>query len=97
MKFSEFKVDAKKEVEELKEKNKEQVENIEEKIREYENLSREDLLKEFLNVSKQQRESGELNDEKIKNIKSVLQPLLSDEQQQNLDYLLGMVKDDKQD
>lgn len=97
MKFSEFKVDAKKEVKELKEKNKEQVENIEEKIREYENLSREDLLKEFLNVSKQQRESGELNDEKIKNIKSVLQPLLSDDQQQNLDYLLGMVKDDKQD
>ena len=94
MKFSEFKPESKIEVDKIKSENKEQVDNIESKLKEYENLSQAELMQEFIKESKRQKDSGELTDDKIENIKQTLIPLLNNEQQKNLDYLLGIIKNE---
>lgn len=82
------------EVEKIKKENKTQVESVESKLKEYENLSQAELMQEFIKESKKQKENGELTDEKIENIKQTLIPLLNNEQQKNLDYLLGIIKNE---
>ncbi len=94
MKFSEFKPESSVEVEKIKKENKTQVESVESKLKEYENLSQAELMQEFIKESKKQKENGELTDEKIENIKQTLIPLLNNEQQKNLDYLLGIIKNE---
>lgn len=94
MKFSEFKPEPSVEVEKIKKENKTQVESVESKLKEYENLSQAELMQEFIKESKKQKENGELTDEKIENIKQTLIPLLNNEQQKNLDYLLGIIKNE---
>ncbi len=94
MKFSEFKPEPKIDVEKIKTENKVEVDNIESKLKEYENLSKAELMEEFIKESKRQKQSGELTDDKLESIKQTLIPLLNDEQQKNLDYLLGIIKNE---
>lgn len=93
MKFSEFKAEPKVEFEKIKKENPEKVESIEDELKKYENLSSEELMAEFIKESRKQRNSGELTDEKINNIKQTLKPFLNDAQQQKLNDLLGVIND----
>ena len=94
MKFSEFKPDMEKQYERIKEENPEETKDIEDKIKKYEKLSQSELMQEFIKESKKQKRNGNLDSEKINNIKNTLTPFLSSDQQKQLDYLIGMVNDD---
>ncbi len=94
MKFSEYNVDTKKQYEKIKEDNPETVNNVEEQLKKYENLSQAELMQEFIKESKKQKQNGNLDRDKIENIKSTLLPFLNSNQQKQLDYLMGIVNDD---
>ena len=68
--------------------------DIEDQIKKYEKLSQSELMQEFIKESKKQKRNGNLDSEKINNIKNTLTPFLSSDQQKQLDYLMGMVNDD---
>ena len=67
-------------------------EDVSELIDKYSTYSEDDLMKEFLEESKKQKDSGELSNEKISKIKSVLSPYLDEQQKQKLEDLIKMVK-----
>lgn len=94
MKFSEYNVDTKKQYEKIKEDNPETVNNVEEQLKKYENLSQAELMQEFIKESKKQKQNGNLDRDKMENIKSTLLPFLNGNQQKQLDYLMGIVNDD---
>ncbi len=94
MKFSEYNVDTKKQYEKIKEDNPEAVNNVEEQLKKYENLSQAELMQEFIKESKKQKQNGNLDRDKMENIKSTLLPFLNSNQQKQLDYLMGIVNDD---
>lgn len=94
MKFSEYNVDTKKQYEKIKEDNPESVNNVEEQLKKYENLSQAELMQEFIKESKKQKQNGNLDRDKMENIKSTLLPFLNSNQQKQLDYLMGIVNDD---
>ena len=94
MKFSEYNVDTKKQYEKIKEDNPEAVNNVEEQLKKYENLSQAELMQEFIKESKNQKQNGNLDRDKMENIKSTLLPFLNTNQQKQLDYLMGIVNDD---
>ena len=94
MKFSEYNVDTKKQYEKIKEDNPETVNNVEEQLKKYENLSQAELMQEFIKESKKQKQNGNLDRDKMENIKSTLLPFLNSNQQKQLDYLMGIVNDD---
>lgn len=94
MKFSEYNVDTKKQYEKIKEDNPETVNNVEEQLKKYENLSQAELMQEFIKESKKQKQNGNLDRDKMENIKSTLLPFLNGNQKKQLDYLMGIVNDD---
>ena len=94
MKFSEYNVDTKKQYEKIKEDNPEAVNNVEEQLKKYENFSQAELMQEFIKESKKQKQNGNLDRDKMENIKSTLLPFLNSNQQKQLDYLMGIVNDD---
>ena len=94
MKFSEYNVDTKKQYEKIKEDNAETVNNVEEQLKKYENLSQAELMQEFIKESKKQKQNGNLDRDKMENIKSTLRPFLNSNPQKQLDYLMGIVNDD---
>ena len=94
MKFSEYNVDTKKQYEKIKEDNPETVNNVEEQLKKYENLSQAELMQELIKESKKQKQNGNLDRDKMENIKSTLLPFLNSNQQKQLDYLMGIVNDD---
>lgn len=94
MKFSEFKEDVNYKFDNIKNDNSDQVEQIENLMEKYKNLNQEELMQEFLRESKKQKQKGELNDTKLESIKQTLTPFLSADQQKNLDYLMGIIKND---
>lgn len=94
MKFSEYNVDTKKQYEKIKEDNPETVNNVEEQLKKYENLSQAELMQEFIKESKKQKQNGNLDRDKMENIKITLLPFLNSNQQKQLDYLMGIVNDD---
>lgn len=94
MKFSEYNVDTKKQYEKIKKDNPEAVNNVEEQLKKYENLSQAELMQEFIKESKKQKQNGNLDRDKMENIKSTLLPFLNSNQQKQLDYLMGIVNDD---
>ena len=81
MKFSEYNVDTKKQYEKIKEDNPETVNNVEEQLKKYENLSQAELMQEFIKESKKQKQNGNLDRDKMENIKSTLLPFLNSNQQ----------------
>ena len=94
MKFSDYNVDTKKQYEKIKEDNPAAENNVEEQLKKYENLSQAELMQEFIKESKKQKQNGNLDRDKMENIKSTLLPFLNSNQQKQLDYLMGIVNDD---
>ena len=94
MKLSEYNVDTKKQYEKIKEDNPETVNNVEEQLKKYANLSQAELMQEFIKESKKQKQNGNLDRDKMENIKSTLLPFLNSNQQKQLDYLMGIVNGD---
>ena len=60
----------------------------------YKGLSKQELMQEFLKESKKQKQSGELDKNKIENIKKTLTPFLDNNQQQNLQNLMDLINND---
>jgi len=71
------------------ENDKNKVENY---MNRYSNLSQDELMKEFLRVSQEKKKNGGFSSSEINNIKETLAPFLSEEQKQNLNNLINMVK-----
>lgn len=94
MKFSEFREDPNKQYEKIKNENPKQVQNLEDLMEKYKGLSKQELMQEFLNESKKQKQSGELDKNKIENIKKTLTPFLDNNQQQNLQNLMDLINND---
>ena len=91
MKFSEFEQIYEEKLERLKKEDSGTVNSIEEELKKYENLSEQELMQEFLKESKKQKANGDLNDEKLNNIKETLSPFLNKEQLSKLNDLLGLI------
>lgn len=94
MKFSEFREDPNKQYEKIKKENLKQVQNLEDLMEKYKGLSKQELMQEFLKESKKQKQSGELDKNKIENIKKTLTPFLDNNQQQNLQNLMDLINND---
>ena len=94
MKFSEFREDPNKRYEKIKKENPKQVQNVEDLMEKYKGLSKQELMQEFLKESKKQKQSGELDKNKIENIKKTLTPFLDNNQQQNLQNLMDLINND---
>lgn len=94
MKFSEFREDPNKQYEKIKNENPKQVQNLEDLMEKYKGLSKQELMQEFLKESKKQKQSGELDKNKIENIKKTLTPFLDNNQQQNLQNLMDLINND---
>ena len=60
----------------------------------YKGLSKQELMQEFLKESKKQKQNGELDKNKIENIKKTLTPFLDNNQQQNLQNLMDLINND---
>ena len=90
-KFSEFSDYKTIDVNKVQKDSPEFVESIEDKIEKYSAYSSDELMQEFLNISKQQKLSGKLNSEYISNIKNTLAPYLSVEQKNTLNSLMDKI------
>lgn len=92
MKFSNYKKG-------LDKKNKEEpahkdidTNKIEELMNSFSSYSQEELLEEFFKLSEEKKKQGNLDNNELNKIKNTLMPHLSQEQQQNLDKIINLVK-----
>ena len=67
--------------------------NFKNLFEQYKGFSKEDLINEFLKVTKDQKESGQLTNEKISNIYNTLMPYLNSQQKDFLKKTLGLIYD----
>lgn len=89
--FSEYKMKNKKVNENVTngEKNTEKYENI---IKNYEKLSDNELLNEFLRITYQKKREGKLTENELKTLSDNLIPYLDDKQKEQLKKVLEIVK-----
>ena len=66
--------------------------DIESKLSKYKNMNANQLEAELFREATKQKQNGNLNSEKLEEIKSTLLPMLNQEQQQRLDSLIQMLK-----
>lgn len=64
---------------------------LEDKINEYQKLSSNELMQEFIKLTIEKKRNGELTKNELENIKQTIIPYLSEEQRQSLQNLLDMV------
>lgn len=64
---------------------------LEDKINEYQKLSSNELMQEFIKLTIEKKRNGELTKNELENIKQAIIPYLSEEQRQSLQNLLDMV------
>ena len=67
-------------------------EKLEEMIENYSKLSENDLMKEFMRLTLEKKKNGNLSDKELENIKNTILPFLNNEQKDNLEKLIKMVK-----
>jgi len=70
-------------------------EELKNKIDEYSSYSSENLMNEFIRLTNEKKQRGELDDSELEKLKNTISPMLNNEQKNNLDKLLKMVKDVK--
>lgn len=70
--------------------NQDDLENL---INKYSTYNQNDLMNEFMKLTYEKKKNGELSSSDIDNLKQTMMPFLNDEQKQNLDKILSMVKD----
>ena len=75
----------------------ENIKNMEEKIDAYSTLSKGELLQEFLKQTALQKQSGNLNDDKINMYRKTIFPYLNDSQKETFETLMGAVQDVRKD
>ena len=64
---------------------------LEEKINEYQKLSSNDLMQEFIKLTIEKKQNGELTKKELENIKHTILPYLNEDQKHSLENLLDMV------
>ena len=65
---------------------------LEDMINKYSKYSNEDLMSEFLKLTAEKKCNGELSNNEIEKMKSTILPLLNEEQKNNLEKILNVVK-----
>ena len=78
----------KSDVEKLAKENNINLNNVENSINKYSNYSEDELMNEFLKVTKERKSKGEINAEEIENLKNTLYPMLTEEQKARFNYLI---------
>lgn len=71
---------------------KENTQKLEDMISNYQQLSQNDLMKNFLKLTIEKKKKGELKKEELEAVKNTLSPMLNDEQRGMLNELLLMVE-----
>ena len=71
-------------------KNKNDYQNM---IDKYSKLSGNELMQEFIKLTAREKKEGRLTDKELNGITNTIKPYLNDEQLNNLDSLINMVKD----
>ena len=65
---------------------------VEELVNKYESYSEQELLNEFLKESQKAKANGIYNSDKIDELRTLLSPMLSEEQKDYFEKLVGMLK-----
>lgn len=65
--------------------------NISDTYNKYKDLNQNDLMNEFLKVSREQKRNGSLNENNMQNLIKQLSPFLNDEQKEKLKDLLNKI------
>lgn len=73
-------------------KDKYSKEDLEDMINRYSRYSGNELMNEFLKLTIEKKKRGELDDGTINTLKTTLAPMLNDEQKNNLNKILEMIK-----
>lgn len=66
-------------------------EKLEDLISKYSSYSNDKLLSEFMRLTLEKKQRGELSESELNNIKSTILPYLNEEQKRNLENLIKMV------
>ena len=64
---------------------------LEDIIHKYEAYSQNDLMKEFLKLTHEKKQKGELSEGELEKLKMTILPFLNDEQKVNLNKIIDMV------
>lgn len=67
-------------------------EEIKEKIQKYQNMNQNELLSELLKETKKQKQNGNLDNQKLEDIKNSMSTVLNDEQKNRLDELIKLLR-----
>ncbi|MGN0960851.1 MAG: hypothetical protein ACI4PF_01475 [Christensenellales bacterium] len=65
---------------------------LEEMINKYSNYGKDQLMSEFLKLTLKKKKNGELKASDLERVKNTLSPMLNEEQKNNLNQILEMVK-----
>lgn len=78
--------------EDRKKEKKYSKQDLKDMIDRYSGYGQDQLMKEFVKLTLEKKRRGELKDSEIEKLKNTLFPMLTDEQKNNLNQLLEMVK-----
>lgn len=66
--------------------------DIQQKLKNYQNLSQNDLMAELLKETNKQKQNGNLDNKKLTDLGNQLKPMLDSSQQAKLDEILKMLR-----
>ena len=66
--------------------------NIRQTLNKYQGMSQSDLMQELIKETNKQKQNGKLNDQKLAELGSQLNPMLDDNQKTKLDEILKMLR-----
>jgi len=65
---------------------------LEETINQYQKLTSDELMQEFIKLTIEKKNNGELSQDELSNIKNTILPFLNEEQKQSLEKILKVVE-----
>ena len=72
--------------------NSQQASNLNDTLNRYKDLSNQDLMSELMKEATKLKQNGSLNEDSLNLLKSTLSPMLTAEQNQQLDNIINMIK-----
>ena len=78
--------------EEILKEHSDSVNNLQETLSKYQELSQDQLMNELLKEAGKLKQNGSLNENSLNMLKSTLAPMLSNEQNQQLNDILNKIK-----
>ena len=72
--------------------NSQQASNLNDTLNRYKDLSNQDLMSELMKEATKLKQNGSLNEDSLNLLKSTLSPMLTTEQNQQLDNIINMIK-----